>query len=265
MIFCPNEKLRSSHLFSGPLRDTYLVANAFAKPARCGGQKQRADRLQARLLDFANFSRYREANINLAPPAKGEKRVVFMGDSITDSWKLNEYFADQPYVNRGISGQTTPQMLIRFRPDVIDLKPRVVVILAGTNDISLYPGPTTLAEIKGNMTSMVDLAHANGINVVLGSIMPVSDYNKNAAGVQIVRTVLRPPTQIAALNTWIKQLCTQRGLVYLDYYSAMADDTGLLREELANDGLHPNAKGYELIKPLAQNAILTALRMKQKK
>lgn len=234
-------------------------------PLDLAGEKQRADRLQARLLDFANYARYREANSKLALPAKDEKRIVFMGDSITDGWKLKEYFPNQPYVNRGIGGQTTPQMLIRFRPDVIDLKPKVVVILAGTNDISSYPGPNVLDGIKANLASMVDLAHANGINVVLATVMPVSDYNKNAAGAQIVRTVIRPPAQINELNKWIKQFCTARKLVYLDYFSAMADDKGLLKEDIANDGLHPNAKGYELIKPLAENAIKTALKMKQQR
>ena len=244
--------------------------NAFAQtpsptPLDLAGEKQRADRLQSRLSDFPNFARYREANSQLAPPAKDEKRVVFMGDSITDGWKLNLEFPGQPYVNRGISGQTTPQMLLRFRPDVIELKPKVVVILAGTNDISGNTGPTTLAAIKGNLTSMVDLAHANGINVVLATVMPVSDYNKNASGVPIVRTIQRPPAQIAELNAWIKQFCSERNLVYLDYFSAMADDKGLLKADIANDGLHPNAKGYELIKPLAENAIKAALKMKQKK
>lgn len=228
-------------------------------------EKQRADRLQARLLDFGNYARYRDANSKLAPPAKDEKRVVFMGDSITDSWKLNEYFPGQPYVNRGISGQTTPQMLLRFHPDVIELKPKVVVILAGTNDISSYPGPTTIHDIKGNLTSMVDVAHANGINVVLATVMPISDYNKNAAGVPIVRTVLRPPAQIVELNAWIKKFCADRKLVYLDYFSVMADEKGLLKADIAGDGLHPNAKGYDLIKPLAEKAIETALKMKEPK
>lgn len=227
--------------------------------------KTRADRLQSRLNDFANLARYREANSKLAPPAKGESRVVFMGDSITDGWKLNEYFPGLPYVNRGISGQTTPQMLLRFRPDVIDLKPKAVVILAGTNDISSYPGPTNITTIESNLTSMVDLAHANGINVVLATVMPVSDYNKNAAGVPTIRTVQRPPAQIAELNAWIKKFCAERGLVFLDYFTVMADDKGLLKADIAGDGLHPNAKGYELIKPLATEAIKTVLKMKQKK
>ena len=226
--------------------------------------KTRADRLQARLNDFANFARYHDANTKLAPPTKGENRVVFMGDSITDGWKLDQYFPGQPYVNRGISGQTTPQMLLRFRPDVIDLKPKVVVILAGTNDISGNTGPTTLETIEGNLTSMVELAHANGINVVLATVMPVSDYNKDRTGKQVIRTVQRPPAQINELNGWIKKLCADRGLVYLDYFTPMADDKGLLKEDIANDGLHPNAKGYELIRPLASDAIKTALKKKQK-
>lgn len=228
-------------------------------------EKQRADRLQARLSDFANFARYREANSKLAAPAKGEQRVVFMGDSITDGWKLDLEFPGAPYVNRGISGQTTSQMLIRFRPDVIDLKPKVVVILAGTNDISGNTGPITLDSIEDNYASMVDLAHANGINVVFASVMPISDYNKNAQGNPIVRSTLRRPEQIVALNEWIKKYCAERKLVYLDYFSAMADEKGSLKEDLANDGLHPNAKGYELIKPLAENAIKTALKMNRKK
>jgi lysophospholipase L1-like esterase len=228
-------------------------------------EKQRGDRLQARLNDFANLARYRDANSKLAAPAKDEQRVVFMGDSITDGWKLDQYFPGRPYVNRGISGQTTPQMLLRFRPDVIDLKPKVVVILAGTNDISGNTGPTTLTTIEENLTSMVELAHANGINVVLATVMPVSDYNKNAAGVPIVRTVQRPPAQIAELNEWIKNFCTTRGLVYLDYFTTMADDKGLLKADIANDGLHPNAKGYALIKPLVDEAINKALKMKRRK
>lgn len=228
-------------------------------------EKQRADRLQARLNDFPNFARYRDANTKLAPPAKGEQRVVFMGDSITDSWKLDQYFPGSPYVNRGISGQTTSQMLLRFRADVIDLHPKVVVILAGTNDISGNTGPITLEGIENNYESMVDLAHANGINVVFASIMPISDYNKNAQGNPIIRSVQRRPDQIAALNEWIKKYCAERKLVYLDYFSAMADEKGFLKPDIANDGLHPNSKGYELIKPLAENAIKAALKMKRPK
>jgi len=228
-------------------------------------EKQRADRLQARLNDFANFARYREANSKLAPPARDEERVVFMGDSITDGWKLDQYFPGKPFINRGISGQTTSQMLLRFRSDVIDLKPKVVVILAGTNDIAGNTGPITLEGIENNYASMVELAHTHGINVVFASVMPISDYNKNAQGSPIVRSQQRRPDQIAALNEWIKKYSAEQKLVYLDYFSAMADEKGFLKEELANDGLHPNAKGYELIKPIAEAAITKALRMKPPK
>ena len=234
-------------------------------PGTYEAEKIRADRMESRFNNYANYNRYKEANAKTPAPAKDENRVVFMGDSITDSWKLAEYFPNQPYINRGISGQTTSQMLLRFRPDVIDLKPKVVVILAGTNDISFNTGPVTLQQIEGNIMSMVELAHANGINVVLSSILPVSDYNKNRAGEIIVRTVQRQPAQILELNNWMKNYAAQKNLVYLDYFAATADDKGFLKAEIANDGLHPNAKGYELMKPLAENAIKTALKKKQKK
>lgn len=234
-------------------------------PLDAAAEKQRADRLQARLSDFPNFARYREANGKLVAPAKGENRVVFMGDSITDSWKIAEFFPGKPYVNRGISGQTTSQMLLRFRADVIDLKPRVVVVLAGTNDISGNTGPITVEAIAGHIMSMVELAHANDINVVLASVLPVSDYNKNREGNQIIQTVRRPPATILQLNNWMKKYCAEKGLVYLDYFTATVDNKGFLKEDIANDGLHPNAKGYDVMKPLAEAAIQTALKKKQKK
>jgi len=225
-------------------------------------EKQRADRLQSRLNDFAQLGRYAKANTELKAPAKGENRVVFLGDSITDGWKLNEYFPEKPYINRGISGQTTPQMLIRMRPDVIAHKPAVMVLLAGTNDIAGNTGPMTNEMIEDNIRSIVDLARANGIKVVLSSILPVSDYNKNRAGQPIVRTVQRAPSRILELNRWIKAYCAERGLVYLDYFSATVDDRGFLKEGLANDGLHPNAEGYKIMAPLAEAAIRQALKRK---
>lgn len=227
-------------------------------------EKQRADRLQSRLNDYAQLARYAKANTEVHPSAKGENRVVFLGDSITDSWKLVEYFPNQPYINRGISGQTTPQMLIRMQPDVIAHKPKVMVLLAGTNDIAANTGAVTNEFIQGNIKSIVELAHANGINVILSSILPISDYNKRSNGEVIVRSVQRPPDRILALNKWIKDYCDEKGLVYLDYFSATVDAKGFLKAELANDGLHPNAEGYKIMQKLAAEAIAKALKKKQK-
>src|SRR5216683_4279172 len=220
---------------------------------------------QDKLKDWPNLGRYHDADAQVQPPAAGEKRVVFMGDSITDGWgrKYGKFFPDKPYVNRGISGQTTPQMLIRFRPDVIALKPKVVVILAGTNDISGNTGPMTLDQIEGNLTSMFDLAHANGIRVVFASVLPISDYEKNKDGQPIVRTKQRPPEQITSLNDWMKKYAAAHGGIYLDYFSAMADDKGFLKEELSEDGLHPNQKGYDIMAPLAEQAIAAALKSRR--
>jgi lysophospholipase L1-like esterase len=225
-------------------------------------ERTRLDRAESRLKDWPNLARYRDANMKLTAPVKGEDRVVFMGDSITDSWKLAQYFPDKPYVNRGISGQTTPQMLVRFRPDVIALQPKVVVILAGTNDLAGNTGPMTVEQIEDNLRSMAELAMANGIRVVFASILPISDYNKNKDGVAIVRSTGRPPDKILALNQWMKKYADEHKQGYLDYFSAVVDDKGFLREDLAADGLHPNAKGYELMKPLAQQAIDAALKRK---
>lgn len=234
-------------------------------PGTYEAEKIRADRAESRFNNFANYNRYKEANAKLAAPTKDENRVVFMGDSITDSWNLKEYFLNEPFINRGISGQTTSQMLLRFRPDVIDLKPKVVIIFAGTNDISFNTGPITLQQIEGNIMSMAELARANGIKVILASLTPVSDYNKNKAGEAIVRTVQRPPAQILELNKWIKNYAAENNFIYLDYFSATVDDKGFLKPEIANDGLHPNAKGYEIMKPLAEKAIKTALKKRQNK
>src|SRR5216684_4296131 len=210
---------------------------------------------QDKMKDWPNLGRYRDADAQVQPPAAGEKRVVFMGDSITDGWgrKYGKFFPDKPYVNRGISGQTTPQMLIRFRPDVIALKPKVVVILAGTNDLAGNTGPSTMEAIEDNLTSMAELAKANGIRVVLASLLPVCDYIKP-------QTARRPPEKIVELNAWMKDYSAKNGLVYLDYYSAMLDDKKMFRQELTYDGLHPNDAGYEIMGPLAEKAIAEALR-----
>ncbi len=218
----------------------------------------------ARLRDWAQLDRYREANAALARPAKDEIRVVFMGDSITDGWsnpQFGGFFPGKPYVNRGISGQTTPQMLVRFRPDVIDLEPQVVVILAGTNDIAGNTGPMTLEEIEGNLTTMTELARAHGMRVVLSSVMPVRDGLKNKDFIPLVQTKKRPPETISALNEWIKKYAAARHLVYLDYFSAMVDDQGFLKAEITYDGLHPNAEGYVVMAPLAEKAIQASLKL----
>ena len=241
-----------------------VSAQSSAQEAQdCADAKARAARMESRLQDWPFLGRYREMNSKTASPLKDEKRVVFFGDSITDSWKLSDYFANKPYVNRGIGGQTTPQMLIRFRPDVVRLKPKVVVILAGTNDIAGNTGPMTIEAIEDNLTSIVELAHANGINVVLASLLPVSDYEKNKEGKPIIQTTRRPPEQIKALNEWIKNYVAQNGLTYLDYYSGMVDEKGFLKDEMSDDGLHPNSKGYEVMAPLAEQAITAALKKKK--
>ncbi len=230
----------------------------------CAEIKAQADRAQARLNDWPALARYREDNKKVQPPAKNEARVVFMGDSITDGWDNpgnGGFFPGKPYYDRGISGQTTPQMLIRFQPDVIALKPRVVLILAGTNDIAGNTGPMTIEAIEDNLTAMAQLARANGIRVVLSSLLPVSDYEKRD-GKQIIQTVRRPPEKIQTLNEWMKRYAADNHMVYLDYYSAMVDEKGFLKDELSNDGLHPNPKGYEVMDPLAEKAIAAALKVK---
>jgi lysophospholipase L1-like esterase len=214
-----------------------------------------------RLRDWPNLTRYREPNRQLAVAASGESRVVFMGDSITDVWpqpRFGDFFTGKPYVGRGISGQTTPQMLVRFGPDVVDLKPKVVVILAGTNDIAGNTGPMTNEEIQTNIKSMAILAKAHGIRVVLSSILPVSAYHAAPTGVP--QTTSRPMARIRAINDWMKAYAAAERHVYLDYFSAMVDGTGHLREELSADDLHPNAKGYAIMGPLAEAAIKQALR-----
>ena len=237
-----------------------VAAQSSADP--CAEAKTRLTQAENRLKDWPQLARYHDANEKLAPAAKTDSRVVFMGDSITDSWqnpKFGGFFPGKPYVDRGISGQTTPQMLIRFHPDVIALHPKVVVILAGTNDIAGNTGPMTLEAIQENLISMADLAKANSIKVVFASVLPISDYDQRD-GKPIIRSTQRPPEKIRALNEWMKTYAANNKLTYLDYYSAVVDDKGFLRDELSDDGLHPNQKGYEIMAPLAEAAIARALR-----
>ena len=237
---------------------TAAVGPAFAQQPAAPTPEQLAERHRAAdsalRNDWAELARYRRANAELGAPAPGEERVVFMGNSITDVWAryFPAMFPGKPYVGRGISGQTTPQMLVRFRQDVVALKPAVVVILAGTNDIAGNTGPSTLEMIEDNLASMTEIAQANGIRVVLSSVLPVYDY--------AWRPGLQPAPRIAALNAWMKSYAARVGAVYLDYYSAMVDARGGLRSDLTYDGVHPTEAGYRVMAPLAEAAIAEALR-----
>jgi len=205
--------------------------------------------------DFGELARYRDANAALRPPAAGERRVVFFGDSITDIWPIPKYFPGKPYVNRGIGGQTTAQMLNRFRADVINLQPSAVVILAGTNDIAGNTGPISLEDIEANYASLAELATAHHIRVIFSSVLPVHNYTPESINLFAQRS----PEKIRELNRWMREYCVSNGCVYLDYFSAMVDPAGLLKKNLAEDGLHPNADGYAIMAPLAGAAIQKAL------
>ncbi|HEX4284989.1 MAG TPA: SGNH/GDSL hydrolase family protein [Terracidiphilus sp.] len=206
---------------------------------------------QQLLNDFANLARFKDDNAKLGPPAAGESRVVFMGDSITEGWHLDQSYPGKPYVNRGISGQTTPQMLLRFRQDVIALQPKAVVLLAGTNDIAGNTGPETLEQVEDNLASMADLAHANGIHIVLCSILPAFDYPWQPG--------LTPAPKIDAINTWMKAYAADHGYVYVDFHSPMKDERDGLPATLSKDGVHPLPAGYAQMAPLAQSGIDKAL------
>lgn len=206
---------------------------------------------QLRNPDRDNLARYAEANLRTSPPQPGKPRVVFLGDSITDFWRFNEYFPDRDFINRGISGQITGQMLGRMEADVVRLQPAVMLVLAGTNDIARG---ISLPTIEGNLTAIADLADFHQIKVIVASVLPVSDYHKDVnPNYEMTRT--RPPATIRALNDWIKSLCTVRSFTYLDYYSAMVDASGFLKADFADDGLHPNGAGYRVMAPLALAAI----------
>ena len=207
--------------------------------------------------DYGQLKRYHDANAALKPPAPGENRVVFFGDSITDIWHIDQSFPGKPYINRGIGGQTTPQMLVRFRQDAIDLQPKVVVILAGTNDIAGNTGPMRLEDIEADYKSLAELARANHIQVIYGSVLPVHNYTEKSKDF----FAQRPTEKILALNRWLKDYCagTSGNCFYLDYFSALVDDKGLMKKDLADDGLHPNPAGFKIMAPLAQAAIEKAL------
>ena len=209
---------------------------------------------QAENSDWANLGYYEKRNRELGLPDENEKRIVFMGDSITEEWGnlYPEFFSGKNYINRGIGGQTTPQMLIRFKPDAIDLKPDAIVILAGTNDIAGNTGPSTVRMITDNIFSMAELAKAHEIKVVLASILPVYQYSW-------VDDVLDPPSIVDSINRKIKEYVENQGLVYLDYYSSMVDDRKGLKLDYTGDGVHPNEAGYKVMSAIADDIILQAL------
>jgi lysophospholipase L1-like esterase len=214
--------------------------------------------MEVKLADWPQLGRYRADNAALASAAAGEQRVVFYGDSITDGWGRRSgtgtFFPGKPYVNRGISGQTTPQMVVRFRQDVIDLHPAAVVILAGTNDVAGNTGPMTPEMTEDNFRSMAELANANGIKVILASITPAFDYPWKHG--------MEPVPKIRAINAWMKDYCEQHGYTWLDYYTALTDAEGGMKPGTSIDGVHPNEKGYAIMTPLAQAAVDTALNNK---
>ncbi len=230
-----------------------VTASAQVAPAPSAAARDSAA-LERLRNDWAGLRRYRAANDSLAAPAMDERRVVFYGNSITDSWAryFPSMFPGRPYIGRGISGQTTPQMLVRFHQDVVALKPAVVVILAGTNDIAGNTGPSTLEMIEDNLAAMAEVARQHEIRVVLSSVLPVFDYPWKPG--------LEPAPKIIALNAWITQYCAAHGDTYLDYHTAMVDARGGLPAAISADGVHPNEAGYRLMAPLAEAAIAAALR-----
>jgi len=206
--------------------------------------------------DWPGIRRYEKANAALPEPAKGEKRVVYMGDSITDFWVGNDstFFKSNNYIDRGISGQTTGQMLLRFREDVINLKPAAVIILAGINDIAENNGPEKLEEIFGNIVSMAELARVNKIKVVISSVLPDAAFPW--------RPTIDPKEKVKALNDLLKDYSAKNNIVYLDYFTPMADANRGLPPDLAKDGIHPTLAGYKIMEPLAKKAIDQALKQK---
>jgi len=247
----PETKAPAAQTAPAPAAPVQTAAPAQTSPSGHPNDAYWSEHDRQLLVDFGGLAHFKEADAMLGAAKTGEDRVIFMGDSITQGWKLDEAFPGKPYVNRGISGQTTPQMLVRFRQDVIDLKPKVVVILAGTNDIAGNTGPMTLEQTEGNLASMAELAAANGIRVVLCSVLPAFDYHW-APGLQ-------PAPKIAQVNAWLREYAAQKGYVYVDFYSVMKDDRGGLPATLSGDGVHPLPAGFAVMTTLAEAGIEKAL------
>ena len=268
------------YAYLGQLRTYLVLADALQKPTPFSDEARRqfselrtnVDLLegyfrvlmvrteaQIRPVDRDNLCRYTDANSKLAPPSAAKHRVLFYGDSITDAWRLNEYFPDQDYVNRGISGQITGEMLGRLQADVIANKPEAMIILAGTNDLARN---VQVATVKNNIQMIAELAEAHKIQVILSSILPVSDHHKDK-NPRYENTKVRPPDKIREINAWMVDYAKQKGFIYCDYYDALVDPTGQIQAELAADGLHPNADGYKIMAPIAQMAIDRALKQAQ--
>ncbi len=263
----------ASVLLLGGIAKGQLVEEFNPPRANCcllNTAKSLADQLQ----DWNQLGRYHQANQELKKLPHDAKRVVFMGDSITDGWHLDEYFPGEPYVNRGISGQTTPQMLVRMYPDVVDLEPAAMVLLAGTNDVAQNTGPSTAEMIEQNIMAMTELAQRHGIKVVLCALLPVSDYpflsEQNAppappaAGPRrrfprMRMTVGHPPENILALNAWLKDYASRVDAVFVDYFTPLVDERGWLKEDCSNDGLHPNAEGYKIMVKAVSEGIQKAI------
>jgi lysophospholipase L1-like esterase len=235
-----------------------LPLAAFAQPQAPSAVPPQLRQAASLINDFGNTRRYAAENASVQPPAPGEQRVVFMGDSITDNMhnarRFGPFFPGKPYFNRGIGGQVTGQMLLRFYQDVIALQPKAVIIFGGTNDIGGNIGPVPMESIENHLAAMSDMARANGIKVIMASVTPVGDMPGRPP-----MTVGRPPESILTLNRWIKNYAASHNFVFLDYFSATVDEKGFLRADLTEDGLHPTAKGYEIMNPFAEKAIAEAL------
>jgi lysophospholipase L1-like esterase len=233
-----------------------------------------AKTLSDQMQDWNQLGWFHAANQELLKQPPDSHRVIFLGDSITQAWALDQSFPGKPYVNRGIGGQTTPQMLVRMYPDVLDLKPAALIVLAGTNDIAQNTGPETLTMVEENLMAITELAQRHGIKVILCSVLPISDYAlmpprrglrtvqrpaAESAPPRQIRTLQRPPQQILELDSWMKSYAAGVGAIYADYFSAVADDKGMFKEGYSDDGLHPNDQGFALLAPVAEAAIEKAL------